>query len=269
MKIREHLPLVEAPESIWASIEAALEAKERRRWPSLRWRLAFAVLAISMIAGTLWWRVAGRDHWIQTGANAGLTLRIGDIGSVEVGPNTRVRVVADRVDQHRLDLAHGAIYARISAPPRLFFVETHSGTAVDLGCEYGLTMDADGAGLLRVSRGWVSFEWQQLESLVPAGAECRIAPGGGPGIPYFEDAPEAFKNALKNLDLERVLDSARVRDTLSLWHLISRVAPGDRARVFDRIAALSPPPEDISREQALKLDPETLRRWREELAWTW
>jgi hypothetical protein len=33
--------------------------------------------------------------------------------------------------------------------------------------------------------------------------------------------------------------------------------------------ALSPPPEGISRQQVLALDAESLRRWREELAWTW
>jgi hypothetical protein len=69
--------------------------------------------------------------------------------------------------------------------------------------------------------------------------------------------------------LNIVLAEARVRDTLTLWHLLSRVELEDRARVYDRIASLTPVPSGVSREQALRLDPETLRRWKDELAWTW
>jgi hypothetical protein len=148
---------------------------------------------------------------------------------------------------------------------------------VDLGCEYELSTDEEGSGLLHVSRGWVSFQWKGLESLVPADASCRTRPHDGPGIPYFDDAPESVKQALEvlfyekagNDALDAILSGSRVRDTLTLWHLLSRVDGDDRARVFDRIAALTPLPKGVSREQALKLDPPTLKHWMEELAWTW
>jgi hypothetical protein len=178
-------------------------------------------------------------------------------------------VVTARPGEHRLALARGEIRAKISAAPKLFFVDTASGTAVDLGCEYTLKTDEDGLGLLRVTKGWVSFEWKGLESLVPAGASCRTHPHVGPGIPYFDDAPESMKQALESLALDIILADARARDTLTLWHLLTRVEMEDRARVYDRMASLTPVPAGVSREQALKLDPETLRRWKEELAWTW
>jgi hypothetical protein len=196
---------------------------------------------------------------------------------VEVAPNTRVRIVTTRPDEHRLALERGEIHATISAPPKLFFVDTRSGTAVDLGCEYTLRDDDLGSGLLRVTRGWVSFQWKGIESLVPAGASCRTRPKAGLGIPYFDDAPEMLKQALNAFAFEKggdnalgaILSASRKRDTLTLWHLLSRVEPADRGRVFDRIAALTPIPAGVSRELAIELDPETLTRWREELAWTW
>jgi hypothetical protein len=123
----------------------------------------------------------------------------------------------------------------------------------------------------------VSFEWKGQESLVPAGASCRSRPNAGPGIPYFDDAPESVKQGLERFCFEKagnsgvsvILAESRVRDTLTVWHLLSRVEQGDRARVYDRIAALTPVPPGVSRELALKLDTETLYRWKEELAWTW
>ena len=88
----------------------------------------------------------GSGEWIETDAGSRATVKIGEIGSVEVGPNTRVRVVATSRREHRLALERGQIRATISAPPKFFFVDTASGTAVDLGCEYALSTDEDGPG---------------------------------------------------------------------------------------------------------------------------
>jgi hypothetical protein len=271
MNIREHLPLVEAPESVWQAIETGLrDNRFRAARQRSRWHLMFAAAAAILLAASgAWWIAIRQAGWIETGASARATLRIGDIGSVDLGPNTRLRVVAERADQHRLTLAHGAIYAKIGAPPRLFFVDTKSGTAIDLGCEYALNMDEGGSGMLRVMKGWVSFQWKRRESLVPAGAMCRIRPVGGPDVPYFEDAEPEFVESVERGALDSILGSARVRDTLTLWHLLSRVAPGDRSRVYDKIAALVSLPPGISKDRALALDPEALNRLKEELAWKW
>lgn len=307
MALVENLPAVEAPDSIWPALEVALQegrSQPTRAVPWMRW--AFAAAAVLVLAGVVYWRLAtppgtkweivrlhgspsvgaksmggtsriGTGEWIETDAESRALLKVGEIGSVEVGPNTRVRIVTTRPGDHRLALAKGEIQAKISAPPKLFFVETASGTAVDLGCEYALNMDENGSGLLRVIKGWVSFQWKGLESLVPAGASCRIHPQAGPGIPYFDDAPDTLKQALEAFGFEKasndalsdILYEARVRDTLTLWHLLSRVDLTDRNRVFDRIAALTPVPPGVLREQVLRLDPQTLERWKEELAWTW
>jgi hypothetical protein len=156
-------------------------------------------------------------------------------------------------------------------------VDTASATAVDLGCEYALHTDESGSGLLQVTRGWVSFEWRGLESLVPAGASCRTKARVGPGVPYFDDATESFKQAVDSFasnrpgseSLDVILAEARVRDTLTLWHLVARVGAADRERVFDRIAALVPVPAEVSKQKVLSLDPVMLTRWKDELAWKW
>ncbi len=301
-----HLPLIEAPESIWRSIEAAVAEHQARRARVVRWRWALVASTIGILAAAAYWRftprsgtqwevtridgspVVGARHmretasvragdWIETDAASRATVNVGDIGSVEVEQNTRLRIITARPEEHRLALARGTIRATISAPPRLFFVDTAAGTAVDLGCEYALTTGENGSGVLHVTKGWVSFEWQGVESLVPAGASCRLWPHEAPGIPYFDDAPNGLKAAIENFGHEKAVDSgieeilqeARVRDTLSLWHLLSRVEGHDRERVYDRMVALTPLPAGLSRELALKLDSETLTRWKDALAWTW
>jgi len=297
-QMAEYLPLMEAPEAVWGAIEAALrEDRLRPVRAGVAWQWAIAALLVLLVgAGVYWrlhrtemrWEVSRVDgapsvgaravrgvgsvrtgEWIETDERSRANVRVGEIGFLEVEPNTRVRVVTEHANEHRFALARGEIRATISAPPKLFFVDTAAGTAVDQGCEYSLSTDEDGSGWLRVTKGWVSFQWKGMESLVPAGASCRTRAHSGPGIPYFDDAPEGLKQAADDLNLDAVLRDARVRDTLTLWHLLARVGAADRARVYDRIAALTPVPAGISRDLVLKLDQETLTRLKDELAWTW
>ncbi len=290
------LPLAKAPDAIWRSIEAALDAERapaRRLWPA--WILAGAALAAIGVIG--WfvtrppapaWQVSTLQgsravdmikvgEWLQTDASSRARITVGDIGMVDVEPNTRVRLTAASPTEHRLTLERGEISAVVTAPPRLFLVDTPASTAVDLGCAYRIKTDASGEGVLRVTSGWVSLEWKGRESLVPAGADCRTRTRTGPGTPYFSDAPDALQQALAAFDfggggadaVDTILSRARVRDTLTLWHLLSRVESADRIRVFDRMVELVPLPDGVSREKALQLDPATLKSWREELAWKW
>jgi hypothetical protein len=216
-------------------------------------------------------------EWIETDASGTARLGIGGLGTVDLAPGSRLQLLAARPDEHRLNLARGSISAVIIAPPRVFFVETPSSTVVDLGCAYTMEVDEDGAGVLQVTDGWAALEWNGRESLVPAGASAHTRPGRGPGTPSFDDASDAMRQALLEFDygaeaataLDVILSEARDRDTLTLWHLMSRVQTSDRSRVLDRIVALTPLPAGVGRDKALGLDPETMRLWREELAWTW
>jgi len=230
---------------------------------------------VVQVAGST--ETAGRvteGEWLETGADARARITVGAIGVVELEPDTRVRLVAANPREHRLELGRGEIAATISAPPRLFFVNTPAAVAVDLGCAYRMKSDAAGNGLLRVTAGWVALERSGGEALVPAGANAKIDARRGPGTPYFEDAPASLRAALDKFDadgsgLDAMLAAARVRDTLSLWHVLARTNGAGRERVFDRMITLTPLPQGVTREKALQLDPETLKHWREELAWTW
>jgi hypothetical protein len=248
---------------------------------------------------------AGRlavGQWLETDAQGRAQIDVADIGRVHVDPGTRVRLVATRAGEYRLQLAHGTLHALIWAPPGQFFVETPSSTAIDLGCAYTLQVDDRGAGLVRVTSGWVGFEWRGREAFIPAGAVCATRPGVGPGTPYYEDVSAQVRDALTTLDfaratsttsmtsatnatsgtpaprdaremreareaaLTRVLNDARERDAVTLWHLLSRVDPGDeRNRVFDRLSALVPPPAGITREGIRAGNREMLDRWWERL----
>jgi FecR protein/Putative zinc-finger len=218
----------------------------------------------------------GVGQWLETDGISRAKLEVSSIGQIEIDPNTSIRLIETKATEHRLELARGRMSARIFAPPKLFFVNTPSGIAEDLGCAYTLEVDDNGNSLLHVTAGWVSLQLRDRESVVSAGAACATRPGIGPGTPYFEDASELFRLALTKLDFEPndtqwskipaldiALHEARPRDALTLWYLLPRVNEGDRPRVYDRTAELVPPPSGVTRAGVLALNQQMLDRWRE------
>ena len=295
-RLVRQLSTVIAPSSVWRGIDSALSEPGRGIQGRLAVRWAFAcVLVLAVGVGGYWWtrgaaprpwevahstggaRRMAAGEWIDTSEGSKARIIVGTLGTVDVEPGTRVQLGKVHDSEYRLALAHGTISAQINAPPRLFIVDTPASAVVDLGCAYTVTVGKDGAGELRMTTGWASLEFKGRESLVPAGAICRTKPGAGPGTPYFEDASTALKSAVDDFDtgtdpgpaLDVILNVARIRDTLTLWHLLSRVSAADRVRVYERIAAFVPPPAPLSRDQMLALDADALRKWREELAWKW
>jgi hypothetical protein len=216
-------------------------------------------------------------EWLETDGASRAQITVGEIGHVEVAPNTRIKLVEARQNEHRLQLAIGEMHAKIYAPPRIFFVDTPTAEAIDLGCEYTLEVDDTGTSTLRVQSGWVAFVCNGFESLVPEGARSVTRKGFAPGTPYFEDATEKFKQAINDFDfakggkraLKVLTKEANVRDTLTLWHLLSRVGKTERLRLYNRIVGFVPLPDDVTREGILRLDKEMLRLWKLDLEVEW
>ncbi len=312
IKLAEQLPQLSAPDHLWRDLEPLLAGQtpqiNLRHRRNLRIQLAAAAsLFLIMSAGGLWlfnrppstskpyWQVRRIDgtprigsegisnngqlaigEWLETDDKSRAQIAVGTIGNVEIDENTRVRLLETHATEHRLELARGKMSARIWAPPRLFFVDTPSAVAADLGCAYTLEVDDHGASLLRVTSGWVALQLKDRESIVPAGAACETRPGIGPGTPYFEDSSTVFREALKKIDFDNdsgalisLLSEGRPRDTLTLWHLLSRVGGDDRVRVYDKMAAFYPPPVGVTREGVLQLDQKMLETWKHALESTW
>ena len=287
-RVRELPRAIEPERDLWPGIRARIGKRATgagRRWP---WIVPLTAAALLLLAlGYRAWsetgtwgveRIAGRPDvggahlggtgrfhvgdWLTTDDSSRARIAVGDIGEVDVQPGSRLRLVAAKSSEHRLALDHGSIAASVDAPPRLFFVDTHAGTAIDLGCAYTLTMDSAGNGLLRVTAGYVEFHWQGRRAIVPLGASVRTRPGRGPGIPVASDAPPALAAALDSFAFagggagaaRRALAAARPEDAVSIWHLLGRVAPGERGAVYDRLAHLFPPPRGVTRAGAVQLD---------------
>jgi FecR-like protein len=229
-------------------------------------------LGAAALSGT--GRIAVGDT-LTTDAASRARMNVGAIGVVTIDPDSRVRLVETSDGRHRLALAHGTLHASIAAPPGQFIVDTASARATDLGCAYTLHVDEEGSGIVSVSAGWVAFEYRGVESFVPAGASSRTDRVRGPGTPRYDNAPQAYRDALDAFDygnaaqradgLRYVLAHAGGGDALTLWHLLSRVDAADRPAVVDALDDQVAMPAGVSRDAVLRLDNQALDSWWESL----
>ncbi len=258
------------------------------------WRFGFALAACAVIvlalfayrayntAKTGWQFVAEQGHpdvegrsmksgvlhvgqSLETTAGERVRIQVATIGEVEVRDQSHVKLLESREGRQRLAMEFGTMHARIYAPPAVFVVDTPAARAVDLGCEYTLTIDKSGSGHISVDLGWVQLQYSSDQSLVPSGMVAEIDAAGLITPAYYPDATPAFQKALVTWSLSNevsekqraellrtVLTEARLRDALTIVNLFRRANTADeRARIFDRLNQLVPAPATVKREDVV------------------
>lgn len=219
-----------------------------------------------------------RERWqvgqkLETDSSSRVQFTVRGLGLIDVDPDSRLTLLHATASQQQIRLDRGTIRAQIVAPPYVFLVRTPTAYAMDMGCAYTLHVNDDGSGVLRVTIGWVDLQHDGVQALVPAGAAAESRPGIGPGAPYFQDASQQFRDALELVNFDRaepqarsaalatLLEEARPRDAFTLLNLFRRVDAADRGRLYDRLAALVPPPPGATREGAVDGDWRKLEPW--------
>lgn len=283
----------------------SLSLPRHRRTQGFAWRAAVisAAAVLALMAGTwsVWelskpspWSVAtvqgtpdvragvqvtdrlGPGSVVTTDPVSSARIAVGRVGVVDVAPGSRLTVLRQDGEEHRLALSYGTVHANIWARPRFFIVETPAVAAVDLGCVYTLTVDSTGNGMLGVSFGEVQLEGSRGITLVAAGTVARFY-GNRLGIPFPINASPGFKDAVASIDrggglsqvLPILLSDATEQGTITLWHLFERADSVTRTVIYDRIVALVPAPPAVIKAAALALDPQTLSLWRDALRPKW
>ena len=243
---------------------------------------AAALIAwISLVNDTSAYRVTGLTgvdrlavgEAIATEQDQSATIEIAMIGDVTLEPNSKLSVERISDDRHLLELERGSLHAKILAPARVFQVNTPSGRAVDLGCEYDLRVTPGGDTMLSVTTGQVAFELDGRSVYVPAGASCVSSREHGPGIPIFDDARSEFRALVESLQFESDPDLQRVgelcdlvegrEEALSLYHFLLSDSLAVRTRCFERLARMFPVPPNRTAEEIMRLDSRALTEWLE------
>ncbi|HEY4177417.1 MAG TPA: FecR domain-containing protein [Kofleriaceae bacterium] len=212
--------------------------------------------------------------WLETAHDSQASVAIAKIGTVTVYPDSRVQLVGTGATEHRLALASGHISAKVSAPPRLFVIETPTSTAVDLGCAYDLVVDSVGSHLT-VTFGAVSLEGKPFGAYVPRGTTVVSRPGHGVGVPVATNASREMRDAVARFEdgdtsAARVIATqATMHDIVTLWHLIPRTLGPERAQIVGALERLVPVPLDYEAADMIAGNQAAIDEWRESVMWQW
>jgi hypothetical protein len=255
--------------------------RPRRRWPFA----VAAALILCAIIGALRiysppnrWRATASSgaaivpHFllragdvVRTGAQGSVRLESSAVGMLDIGANTTVKLIESRRNRHRLALTAGTIHAKTTSMPGVFVIDTPHARAIDLGCEYTLTVVRGGGGELHVISGWVDLSHGWEQSLVPEGASASMTADGELTVPVFDDAAPQFRAAVRDFahrhDLSTILSLARRRDALTLLNLFRLTTSEESVVLFDRLNQLVPAPASISREAVRDWRPDVTELW--------
>lgn len=251
-----------------------------------RYNVAVALMSAAIVVFSvfLWRQQVQAPPELQLGKwlniSSEVTLKVSDIGQVRLEPNTRLRLIQDQPLDHRIQMERGTMHAQVWAPPRLFFVETPSAIATDLGCAYTLKVDDQGDSLLIVTTGLVQLDSKGRSSIVRAGWEAKTRKGSGPGSPYLVESSEEMKHAVDAIDFESdasarersvdiIVKEVKDNDLITLWHLLPRVDTNSRKRIYDRMLTLTAPPEGVTHEGMIDLNPEMMSLWKYQIGLVW
>jgi hypothetical protein len=202
------------------------------------------------------------------------TGEVRSVGEATVEGPGRIELTSSSKELEKLFLHRGTLSARISASvrPRLFQVGTPSGTAVDLGCVYKMSVLDEGITELSVSVGRVAFEIGGRSVFVWSGATCRAERDRGVSTPVDDHTSSEFKEALARYELQHgagelraLLPLATARDSATLWHLLQSAPESQRGSIYDSLARLVPPPTTTTKDDALRLDERAIEEWRVEI----
>ncbi len=194
-----------------------------------------------------------------------MELTIANIGKAEIAPGSEITLVTTSIREHRLALRHGRMHATVVAPPRLFVVETAAATAIDLGCEYDVTINRAGVGELTVMSGNVELTSKFGAVVVPAGYTAQLAPNLGTGVPLITAGSGYLVTIAADVAAGVPIAPDRWRtpnadDAITLAYLLPRLDAAARNIVVDQLSPLVPLAE-IDSGAAKAGDLGEIQRW--------
>lgn len=207
---------------------------------------------------------------LRTNLNSRALIKIHEVGSVHVGPNSFLK----RTGDFSFNLTSGNVKISEDSSFEFLIIEIPSAQAKDfnLGNSYSLEVNNNGNSSIYVEKGWLKVSNANKEFLVPAKYYCEVKKDVGPGIPYSGMSSTALKEALSKFsfggDMEAIpviLSESTQIDAVSLWHLLQLADPKDRQKIFDKLSSFVKPPSNTNQEGILNLDKKMLISWLEKI----
>lgn len=144
------------------------------------------------------------------------------------------------------------------------------------GVDYSVQVDKRGNSVIDVDAGWLLVSSGNNVTIFPKNYSLRILNGGGVSIPHYSNSgsnlntllEEYLFNGKRGMTLNRILELSTNKESITLWNLLQRVKPKHRNVVYEKLYALVPHSDSVTKNDLLDLAQDPLQIWFEEIEWS-
>jgi DNA-directed RNA polymerase specialized sigma24 family protein len=210
---------------------------------------------------------------LETAEESHANIIIDDIGKLEIGSQTKITCLTE---ENSAKLSKGKLTADLSDAKEFFRLEIPSAIISDLylGTYYKVEVNEWKNSNITVQEGWLVITSKETETILPANYGIEVQEVKGCGIPYHSSASEEFIDLLnqyifrsRETVISKIVETAGLKDAISLWNIFSRVKPEFRKIVYNKLNELAPHPEAVDKESLMKLEKESMQKWLDEIEW--
>jgi len=144
------------------------------------------------------------------------------------------------------------------------------------GVDYSVQVDKRGNSVIELEAGWLVVSSGNNVIIFPKNYSLRILNGGGVSIPYYSNSGSNLKalleeylfNGKRGLILNGIIELSTKKESITLWNLLQRVKPKHRSTVYEKLYALVPHSDSVTKNDLLDLAQDPLQIWFEEIEWS-
>ncbi|MFA7287556.1 MAG: hypothetical protein WC055_01620 [Melioribacteraceae bacterium] len=215
------------------------------------------------------------NNSIQTENDSKLIINVPRTGTIRMESNSTVSLLKAKSGDNVIYFKSGSLKIVTNADLPDFKIKFTNFDLIDYGASYTVTFDDFNNIDLLVEFGYVGIRKADSEIFINEKYSCKIVNRKIVSTPFRTDAPREFIDLILSYEksenttelLDNISNKARPEDALTLLELLKKVSAVDRQILFQSISNFFPPPIGVTRIGIMRLDPDMLQLWWEDIEW--
>ena len=208
---------------------------------------------------------------VLTTVDSYASISVPGFGEINLDPLSSLQRLKEK---NSIRLNTGTIRTVFSNEDESFKLEVPSATITDysLGYLYVVELNSLGDTKLYVNKGWLKVSGSNNTIIVGPDYMVEIRKDRGCSLPYYYSAAPEIIDHINNISFQAMessviplLEYSGLREALTLWNLFKTSGRAVREVIYNKLNLIIPHPDNISKNDLLRLDEEKLMVWFKEI----
>lgn len=212
---------------------------------------------------------------LKTENDSRVIINVPHTGTIRVEPNSSIQLLTAKSGNNVISFKSGSLKIVTNSDLPDFKIKFTNFDLIDYGASYTVSFDPLNNIDLVVEFGYVGIRKADSEIFINENYSCKIINREIVSTPFRTDASSEFIDLVLSYEktdnttelLDKITSKAREEDALTLLELLKKVSAVDRQILFQSISNFFPPPIGVTRNGIMRLDPDMLQMWWEEIEW--